>query len=106
MILFNSIVARFAGFKVFTIYDPRVALAALAHPGLNSAAAPRLVVVHFKLSVASGKRLFISWELYATLIFPIHNPILHHKHRPFHCVNVFQRIAGNCDDVSPFADGK
>src|SRR5712691_2866899 len=36
-------VARFAGSRFFWKRVPRVALATLAHPGLNSAAAPRLV---------------------------------------------------------------
>ena len=36
-------VARFSGLGIFRGRDPRVTLAALAHPGLNSVAAPRLV---------------------------------------------------------------
>jgi hypothetical protein len=39
-------VARFAGFGIFGVRDPRVTLAALAHPGLLSVAASRLVVAH------------------------------------------------------------
>jgi len=39
----STSVARFSGSESFRRPDPRATLAALAHPGLNSVAAPRLV---------------------------------------------------------------
>ena len=42
-VAFAISVARFAGLGFLEERDPRVTLAALAHPGLQSAAAPRLV---------------------------------------------------------------